>query len=124
MIKLYNYCINGRKGHKSILFIISGGIMNNTEKLFILGNNLIEAKARYYRALYSFENAISITDISIRKEHKLCSTVRMTETEIRSEAMDYTQNERNELKLSQIALAKAEISYEMEKLRLQCEVKS
>lgn len=101
-----------------------GENMEKTDKLFILGNNLIEAKARYYRALYSFENAISSADISIRKEHKLCSTVRMTETEIRSEALDYTQNERNELKLSQVALAKAEISYDMEKLRLQCEVKS
>lgn len=93
-----------------------------TDKLHIFGNKLIKAKARYYRAVYSFENAIAYSDIDIRKEHRLISTVRMTETEIKNETISHTQNERNELKLSQIALAKAELNYEMEKLRLQCEV--
>ncbi len=92
--------------------------MNNTEKLFILGNKLIEAKKRFYRAEYDFENQFATTD-SFFREGKRTSKHVKTEAEIKSEIIIATKKQRNELKLSKINLAQSEIEYELEKFRLQ-----
>lgn len=91
-----------------------------TEKLFILGNNLIQAKKRYYRAEFALESALSDFGIIYRREMKTAEG-RTTEGAINNKVMEAARVERNEIKLAKINLSEAEILYDMEKLRLQYE---
>jgi hypothetical protein len=89
-----------------------------TEKLFILGNNLIQAKKNYCQKEYILLKNMAFSDAG---ERRIAGTRRRMESDIKAAVDVDCLTEHNDVKLARIKLDEAEILYEMEKLRLQYE---